>query len=248
MRIGELAALAGVSTRAVRHYHHLGLLPEPERRANGYRRYRLRDAVSLARIRRLSELGLALDEIRDVLADDRGRDLQEVLRELDADLARQQDAITARRARLKSLIDQADLHVDETLSPEMGAVLNALPAGSSAFAELDREMLQLVYTAAGDTDRTRLVELFSPLTEPEAVRRGHDLYVRLDALNDASPDDPRVEQIAIDIKDHLPEGLATVMRDTSGSDFRRMDALFTDVPPAQKAVFQRLMALLKEQT
>ncbi|MFD0852085.1 MerR family DNA-binding transcriptional regulator, partial [Actinomadura adrarensis] len=40
MRIGELAALVGVSTRTVRHYHHLGLLPEPERRANGYREYR----------------------------------------------------------------------------------------------------------------------------------------------------------------------------------------------------------------
>ncbi|MEU3168406.1 MerR family transcriptional regulator [Streptosporangium sp. NPDC006930] len=32
MRIGELAALVGVSTRTVRHYHHLGLLPEPLRR------------------------------------------------------------------------------------------------------------------------------------------------------------------------------------------------------------------------
>ncbi|GAA4240098.1 hypothetical protein GCM10022254_63580 [Actinomadura meridiana] len=33
MRIGELAALVRVSTRAVRHYHHVGLLPEPERLA-----------------------------------------------------------------------------------------------------------------------------------------------------------------------------------------------------------------------
>ncbi|MFE1561061.1 MerR family DNA-binding transcriptional regulator, partial [Streptomyces sp. NPDC058734] len=39
MRIGEIAALVGVSTRAVRHYHHVGLLPEPERRPNGYRAY-----------------------------------------------------------------------------------------------------------------------------------------------------------------------------------------------------------------
>lgn len=61
-------ALAGVSTRTVRHYHHLGLLPEPERLVNGYREYRLRDAVVLAWVRRLAELGLALDEIRDVLA------------------------------------------------------------------------------------------------------------------------------------------------------------------------------------
>ncbi|MEV4571605.1 cytochrome P450 [Nonomuraea sp. NPDC049419] len=36
MRIGELAALLGVSTRTVRYYHHQGVLPEASRRANGY--------------------------------------------------------------------------------------------------------------------------------------------------------------------------------------------------------------------
>ncbi len=88
MRIGELAAAVGVTTRAVRHYHHLGLLPEPERLGNGYRDYTLRHAVVLARIRRLTELGLGLAEVRDVLADDAGKDLAEVLAELDEDLAR----------------------------------------------------------------------------------------------------------------------------------------------------------------
>lgn len=44
MRIGELAAAVGVTTRTVRHYHHLGLLPEPERLSNGYRNYTLRHA------------------------------------------------------------------------------------------------------------------------------------------------------------------------------------------------------------
>jgi len=63
MRIGELASLVGISTRAIRHYHDIGLLPEPARTANGYREYSLRDAVELARVRRLTELGLSLDEV-----------------------------------------------------------------------------------------------------------------------------------------------------------------------------------------
>ncbi|NUR84665.1 MAG: MerR family transcriptional regulator, partial [Nonomuraea sp.] len=79
MRIGELAALVGVSTRTVRYYHHLGLLPEPERLPNGYREYRLRDAVRLARVRHLAGLGLSLEELRDALADDQGKDFREVL-------------------------------------------------------------------------------------------------------------------------------------------------------------------------
>jgi len=87
MRIGELAGLVGISTRAIRHYHHVGLLPEPARKANGYREYSLRDAVELARVRRLTELGLSLDEVGDALARDAGRDLVEILRELDAGLA-----------------------------------------------------------------------------------------------------------------------------------------------------------------
>lgn len=104
MRIGEIAAVVGVTTRAIRHYHHVGLLPEPERRPNGYRAYSLRDAVLLARVRRLTELGLSLDEVRDVLADDAGRELAEVLTELDADLARQEADIQERRRRLAVLL------------------------------------------------------------------------------------------------------------------------------------------------
>jgi DNA-binding transcriptional MerR regulator len=62
MRIGELAEAVGVSTRAVRHYHRIGLLPEPPRRVNGYRTYGVRDVLRLARVRRPTELGLSLDE------------------------------------------------------------------------------------------------------------------------------------------------------------------------------------------
>ena len=39
LTIGQLAAYAGVTVRTVRHYHQIGLLPEPERDASGYRRY-----------------------------------------------------------------------------------------------------------------------------------------------------------------------------------------------------------------
>jgi DNA-binding transcriptional MerR regulator len=74
MRIGEIAGLVGISTRAIRHYHHVGLLAEPARKPNGYREYSLRDAVELARVRRLTELGLGLDEVGDALASDADRD------------------------------------------------------------------------------------------------------------------------------------------------------------------------------
>lgn len=248
MRIGDLAALVGVSTRTVRHYHGLGLLPEPDRLPNGYREYRLRDAVLLARVRRLVELGLSLDEIRDVLADDRGRDLREVLLELDADLARQQEAIVARRDRLATLLAEAELHPDSTVSPGMAEVLRGLPAGGSRFAELDREMLALIDTSVGPADRERLTALFRPLTEPAAVVRAHELYARLDELADADPGDPRVADLAGDLAAHLPDGFAAAMAD--GHDdvdaARWLDAMSHELSAGQVEVFRRLMITMKE--
>ncbi|MBG0831033.1 MerR family transcriptional regulator [Planomonospora sp. ID67723] len=270
MRIGELAALVGVSTRTVRHYHHLGLLPEPVRLANGYREYRLRDAVALARVRRLAELGLSLDEIRDVLADDRGRELREVLAELDADLARQQEMIGLRRARLAALLAEADLHPDSAVSPDMAAVLRELSAGGSAFAAADRELLALMDTAAGPAGRDRMLEMMRPLTEPAALARSHALYARLDELADADPGDPRIPALAADLAAHIPRELAAEMithlpasalppgpadrdgaaapqpdpRDADGGAW--FDALSTELPPAQAEVFRLTVILLKE--
>ena len=60
LTIGQLAAYAGVTVRAVRHYHQIGLLPEPERDASGYRRYGATAVVSLIRIRTLANAGVPL--------------------------------------------------------------------------------------------------------------------------------------------------------------------------------------------
>lgn len=249
MRIGELAALVGVSTRTVRYYHQCGLLPEPERRANGYREYRLRDAVALARVRRLAELGLPLEEIRGVLADDRERELREVLKELDADLARQQQAIMARRERLAALLAEADLDPDSTVSPDMAAVLRDLPAEESAIARFDRDMLTVLDASADPATRARVAELFQPLLEPAALARTQRLYARLDELAEAEPDDPRVAEVARDIADHLPGEMITAM--LSAVDDQQMDDWLREVSAelsaAQTEVFRLVVKMLREQ-
>ena len=245
MRIGELAALVGVSTRTVRHYHHLGLLPEPERLVNGYREYRLRDAVALARVRRLAELGLSLDEIRDVLADDQGRELREVLLDLDADLARQQAGIAARRERLAALLARPDLDPDSTVSPDLAAVLRDLPTGDSPFDALDRELLALIDTGADEADRAGFARLLRPLTEPDALARGQALYARLDDLATADPADPRVARLAEDLAAHLPEGMAAAMTATDPATDRWMDSMALEMSAAQAEVFRRLLDVLR---
>ena len=68
MRTGEVAAAAGVNVQTLRYYERRGLLPEPARRASGYRVYD-RDAVRTVRfIKRAQELGFGLSEAESLLA------------------------------------------------------------------------------------------------------------------------------------------------------------------------------------
>lgn len=80
----ELAELARTTVNTIRHYHHLGLLAEPERRDNGYKQYGEKHLIRLLRIRRLARLGVPLSHIRDDDID--GLNTQETLRQLDTEL------------------------------------------------------------------------------------------------------------------------------------------------------------------
>jgi DNA-binding transcriptional MerR regulator len=86
----ELAELAGTTVNTVRHYHQLGLLPEPERRLNGYKQYEVSHLVCLLRIRRLVDLGVpqVLRELDEELQATIGR-LQQAREEI-ADILRDQ--------------------------------------------------------------------------------------------------------------------------------------------------------------
>ncbi|MGW5350214.1 MerR family transcriptional regulator [Streptomyces sp. NPDC004031] len=68
--IGELAALAGVTVKAVRFYSDGGLLPEAARSAGGHRRYGPDALERLRTIRSLRALGMGVPEVARVLRDE----------------------------------------------------------------------------------------------------------------------------------------------------------------------------------
>lgn len=68
MRIGDLAAVSGVTAKTLRFYEQAGLLPAPPRTAGGYRDYPQQTVQRLAFIRDAQGAGLSLAEIRSVLA------------------------------------------------------------------------------------------------------------------------------------------------------------------------------------
>jgi DNA-binding transcriptional MerR regulator len=120
LSVGEVARLAGVSPRTVRHYHDVGLLPEPPRDAAGYRRYSSRDAIALVRAVRLRALGMSVPQVAARLADapdggDSGS-LRALADEIDAEITR----LAATRDRLR------ELAASETFDQPVRALTKAL--------------------------------------------------------------------------------------------------------------------------
>ncbi|SDY78786.1 DNA-binding transcriptional regulator, MerR family [Saccharopolyspora shandongensis] len=81
----QLAELAGTTVKAIRHYHQVSLLDEPERTSNGYKQYGTAHLIRVLQIIRMKELGVPLAQIRTMGRAD--EDPEAAIRVLDADLA-----------------------------------------------------------------------------------------------------------------------------------------------------------------
>ena len=113
MRIGELAERVGVNPKTIRYYEDIGVLPDPERLASGYREYTDDDVDRLRFIRTAQRLGLSLSEISEILGfrERAERPCDYVLGVLDrqvADLDRRMAEMAELRRELIDLKAQAD--------------------------------------------------------------------------------------------------------------------------------------------
>ena len=74
MKIGQVAADAGITVDTVRFYERRGVLPAPTRRSSGYREYTPSTVERIRMARALQTLGFTLDEVIEALgAHDSGR-------------------------------------------------------------------------------------------------------------------------------------------------------------------------------
>jgi len=112
MRIGQLAERTGVSTKAIRYYEDIGVLPEPDRAANGYREYSPSTADRIAFIQDAQSAGLSLIDIQMILElrDSGEGTCGHVIGSLEARLAdvdRQMEDLRRTRYRLNDIIARA---------------------------------------------------------------------------------------------------------------------------------------------
>jgi DNA-binding transcriptional MerR regulator len=193
VKIGDAAAFAGTTPRAIRHYHEIGLLPEPERGGDGRRRYGYDDMIRLLWIRKMAEAGIGLDDMR--AAFDEARDIEEILSRLEEALAAQESAIKRRRAAVQRL--QAVGSPLGLLSELVTDRLSHLPPG--ALRPSDVEALLVTERIFGPLGAAIQASVFIVLAAHPDLRAEQD---RLDAAEAAlddgvEPDDPRVEELAV---------------------------------------------------
>ncbi|MGQ3383675.1 MerR family transcriptional regulator [Glutamicibacter sp. TV12E] len=112
--ISYLSRVAGISSRTLRHYDHIGLLVPDHVAQNGYRFYTQNQLVRLQRILLLRDMGLKLEDIAGILEEqcDELAALREHLRQLNA----QRGTIDRQISTLKRTI--SSLERGEKMKPE----------------------------------------------------------------------------------------------------------------------------------
>jgi DNA-binding transcriptional MerR regulator len=189
LTIGQVAAYAGVTVRAVRHYHQRGLLAEPARDSSGYRRYDADAVVDLIRIKTLSQAGVPLARIQELLNAEPEQFSQAV--------AQIDEALTA---KIRDLNDHrrtlAELNGGESLflPAEFVDYLDQLRAlGVSPRAvRLERNGWILLVAGSPRLATELLKQKIADLQKPEF----RAIYLAYDQSFAWDPTDPRLEELA----------------------------------------------------
>ena len=240
LTISQLAAYAGVTVRAVRHYHAKGLLPEPERDSSGYRRYDAAAVVELVKIRTLADAGVPLSRVRELLAAE-----DEEFAAAAEDIDRRLRTEIRERQRHRERIAQLAAGDSLALPPEAVAYLDRMRelGFRERLVEVERDSWILIAAQMPD-EVPALMAIKRIQIENDALRR---LYLDVGDLVDCGPDDPRLPALADRVAAFIEaaaaefEGVEEV-HPVSDDLVTLLDAAFIDSFPCA----QRLLTLLEE--
>lgn len=189
LTIGQLAAYAGVTVRAVRHYHYIGLMPEPVRDGSGYRTYDAGDVVRLIRIRTLAEAGVPLARVQELL-DATLAEFGEAVAQIDAGLRAQVRELQEHRRRIARLADGDSLAVPSEVVP----FLDKLRASGVPEVIVEGERDGWILMAARWPEKIPefMVDKVAQLDDPRTLQ----LYRLIGEILDVGMDDDRLSVVA----------------------------------------------------
>ncbi|SCE97924.1 MerR family transcriptional regulator [Micromonospora mirobrigensis] len=241
LTIGQLASYAGVTVRAVRHYHQVGLLPEPERDASGYRRYGATAVVSLIRIRTLANAGVPLSRIG-VLLDADESTFTDAVRRIDSRLRDEIERLETSRRQIAQLAAGDRL----VLPPEVAHYLDRLREIGVSERMLKGERDGWILIAARWPDRVRewMPGKLAELDDPQVVR----LYRLLSEIFDGDPADcsrlPEVADLMVALAEQAEAAGQLDLGEVGDDDlpFDLLDSLTDEYDPRS----ERLRDLMRE--
>jgi DNA-binding transcriptional MerR regulator len=241
LTISQLAAYAGVTVRAVRHYHQVGLLSEPARDSSGYRTYGAADVVRLIRIRTLAEAGVPLARVAQLL-DATPAQFGKAVSEIDTGLRARIRELQEHRRRIARLADGDSL----ALPVEVVDYLDKLRASgaSEAMVQGERDAWILIAARWPEKIPAFMAEKSASLDDPQTVR----LYQMISELAEGNVDEERLVEVA-DLMSELAEQSAARgeldQQDEAMSDdamIGLLDAYALDAHP----MVERLQELMAE--
>ncbi|HEV3359474.1 MAG TPA: MerR family transcriptional regulator [Pseudonocardiaceae bacterium] len=230
LTISQLAATAGVTVRAVRHYHQVGLLPEPERDASGYRRYTAQAAVDLIRIRTLANAGVPLARI-DAVLHAQPAEFAAAITDIDTELRRKIDQLTEHRRRIAALAGGDRL----VLPSEVVAILDRMRdlGVSERTIQLERDTWILMQALDPPAMAGWIRNRNARFDDPADTRQ----YLLCDQSVDWDPYDPRVDRLI----DELDEQQIERERDSGRrADITLVSARLAEASPAWRRIFDVL--------
>jgi len=188
--IGQLAAYAGVTIKAVRHYHQRGLLEEPPRDSSGYRRYSAEHAIALIKIKTLAEAGVPLARIKELLAADPDR-FAAAITEIDRNLQQRAKELRRTRERIARLSAGDRLFVSAEVADYLDD-LRELGVSERAL-QMERDGWILMQSVSPKGAAIWIADKRDALSDPEF----RAIYLSYDAAFDWSPDDRRLYALAV---------------------------------------------------
>lgn len=180
MNSSELGSLAGVTVRALRHYHQVGVLDEPSRASNGYRQYDVHDLIRVLRIKRLAALGIPLEQMP-ALLDQTSDQSTELLDEIDQELAEHIARLTAQRELIAQL---QNAKAAPDLPPDLAHFLTAYASGglSPTMAQIDRDQTVLLAHLVGTEGMPHLVNFYERISDPDLLPAITRITAQFDGL------------------------------------------------------------------
>jgi DNA-binding transcriptional MerR regulator len=183
-KVGELSKLTGLTIRTLHHYDEIGLLCPSSHTASGHRLYAEEDIVKLQQIMSLKELGLSLEEIKEIFQSP-GYNPKDII---ELQLEKLEEEIRAKEELKEQLQDLREVF-NSWQKPDMDQFIRAIELirnQSKYFSQDQRIKLKQYYNKLNTEEAKELADKWSTLIS----------CLQAELKNVTPIDNPRVVELA----------------------------------------------------